>query len=517
MKKLLKPIYILSAAVFILYYFFMANLVFNDSSKFYGVFAYFLFFLPIIFILGIVFLNFDKIDGGASEVIEKLEEKIEPLPHPVLASNPEIEKEFDIPISVEDDLKHEFLAIISHEIRTVMTGVVSIPDLLNEKKVTKKEKEEIINLLSYSSKELMVLVNDLLDFSKIEAGKIELHDSLFNPRDTIQHKIDFLKLTTKNEANVEIKFESLVDDNSMFMGDSHKIGQMVSNLIINALKFTLAGEIFIQIKEKEFDQNSNVSTLEFSVEDTGIGIDEEGLKHIFEPYEQIKNSQKLNGTGLGLAILKYYANLMGGDATAESVVGQGTAIKFTVKLLKSSLKEKAVDNVEVQPTEGQNSETLSEADAAMMAAMMEDQPKEIVNEEDATVIELKNNAYILIAEDNKGNQKFLELLLTKMGLKFKFADDGKEAFDIFTHDYCYDLVLMDTSLPEMDGVEVVKKIREWEKKYEKKPIPIIAITANGSSSHLAECKEIGMNGIISKPINIAQVKEQLSKYVVIDK
>ncbi len=515
-KFLTNKQFIINALFGFLYYFFAINLVLNDQSKLYWMFAYFVFFLPVIYLL-IKYLfpaenssaNLEASQDVKTEDNQPVEKK-EPT-----ATEALIDKEFSLDPNVNEDileLKHDFATIMSHEIKTIMTGIVGIPSMLQEKKLSKKEKTELIDLLSHSSDNLMHLLNEMLDFSKIESGKIDLNEVDFDLNEAIKkivtHKVN-LYANRLESKNIKVNYGSNIE-NLQYNGDKHKIEQMVSTLINNSIQFTKTGNINIIIEETEVDAN-DIANLKITVKDTGSGITPEELSVIFDPYEQLRKNNKLNNSVVGLAVLRHYVNLMGGDINISSTKNVGSEISFNIKLIKAT---QTANNLITQNPNNPD-EVISQEDAEMMAAMMgESTPKSEEKEEEP--IQLKSEGYVLIAEDNKGNQKFLEILLNKIGIQYKFVTDGQDAFDIFTKEYCYDLILMDTDLPYIDGIEATKMIREWEKQYQKKPIPIIAITANTSILHAEDCKEAGMNGFIHKPIHIKEVRENLSNYLIVN-
>jgi two-component system, sensor histidine kinase len=509
--------FIINALFGFLYYFFAINLVLNDHSRLYWMFAYFIFFLPIIYSL-IKYLfpaenntaNLETPQDVKTEDVTTTE-KVEPT-----AIESAIDKEFSLAPNNEDilELKHDFATIMSHEIKTIMTGIVGIPSMLQEKKLSKKEKTDLIDLLSHSSDNLMHVLNEMLDFSKIESGKIDLNETDFDLNESIKkivtNKVNLYANSLENK-NIKVNYGSNID-NFKYNGDKNKIEQMVSTLINNSIKFTKTGEINIIIEETEVDAN-DIANLKFTVKDTGSGITPEELTVIFDPYEQLRKNNKLSNSVVGLAVLRNYVNLMGGDINIASTKNVGTEVSFNLKLIKAAL----TTNNLITKNPNNPDEIVSPEEAEMMAAMMGEATstlEEKPTEEEP--IQLKSEGYVLIAEDNKANQKFLEILLNKIGIKYKFVTDGQDAFDIFTNEYCYDLILMDTDLPYIDGIEASKMIREWEKQYEKKPIPIIAITANTSILHTEDCKEAGMNGFIHKPIHIKEVRDSLSKYLVVN-
>ncbi len=470
--------------------------VFNKSiiygnNQHYKSLIYILIILPFIVILGSFFFekqvqNIKKL----AEENETLKQEIETrknLENELSTKNKELDLlSYDLTKNIEqaekaNALKSNFLATMSHEIRTPMNGIIGISECLKDHNLTQEEKDELINILISSGKSLLGLINEILDFSKIESGKMDLNYTKFHPNEIIKDKIGLFKFSIQNQS-LKIIFDNKLENNFMYLGDSDKIGQMVSNLINNAIKFTKEGEIRISIKETEHDDESNLSTLWFSVSDTGIGIPKDKLNVIYEPFKQIKNNKQHQGTGLGLSIVKKFAMLMGGNSWATSIINEGSQFFFTIKVQRI--------------------------------------PYEIIAEETKKLnshpIKSSNNVHILVAEDNPNNRKVISLLLNKINIQYSFANNGQEAFDMFTQDPSYDLIFMDMMMPEVNGIESTKLIRKWEQDSKNEPIPIIALTANAFSEHEQECKEAGMNDFLSKPITTEKLKTSLINHLNIN-
>lgn len=520
-KFLTNKQFIVNASFGFLYYFFVINLVLNDTSRLYWMFAYFMFFLPVIY-FSVNFLFPSKTINVEVPETKKIQEKVEPVivEAPKTATEEMITKEFSIEAPIENPVdlellesKHEFNIIMNHEMKTIMTGIIGIPSMLEERKLSKKDKTDLIDLLAYSSDNLMNLINEMLEFSQIESGKVELHESDFNLNDCLR-KVLKRKVTLYanhlNTKEIKVNYGSNIE-NFTYFGDQNKIEQIISTLINNGIKFTNKGEINLLVEEIDVDLN-NISNIKITVTDFGNWIKEEELPYIFEPYEQLKINNNLNKSSVGLAVVKFYLDLMEGEISIKLNENIGTEISLNLKLIKKeNLQNVTITNI----TTDLNSpdEVISAEDAEMMAAMMSEMLQEEKKEEPP---KLKTGGFILIVENNKGNQKFLEILLNKIGLSYKFVPDGQEAFEVFTQEYFYDLIFMDTSLSYLEGIEATKKIRAWENEYEKPPVPIISVTANTSKTHEQECIEAGINGFIYKPIQLQDVKDVLSRYFKIN-
>ncbi|QFR48845.1 PAS domain S-box protein [Sulfurimonas lithotrophica] len=358
-------------------------------------------------------------------------------------------------------IKSQFLANMSHEIRTPLNGIVGFINLL--KKAEKDEKKlSYINMVRRSSNSLIDIINDILDISKIEDGKLSIEHTVFN---LYQELDDILTLYANNakDKNIKLKLVKNDDTPNFIKSDSLRFRQVLANLISNAIKFSKKNSsITVSVKYKE-------EYLYVSVSDLGIGIPKDAQKRIFEPFEQENNSttRTFGGTGLGLAISKELVELMGGEISLESTVDKGSTFSFYISAPKA----------------------------------------DDISKEKKQKKEYKFKGHILVAEDNKTNQLLIDILLKDMNLTCKIVEDGKEAVEEFNKD-TYDLILMDITMPNMDGIEATKIIREYS------DIPIIALTANSMKDDIEYYFEMGMNSFVPKPIKVELLGEELSKYLI---
>lgn len=354
--------------------------------------------------------------------------------------------------------KQQFLSNMSHEIRTPMNSIVGFTNVVLKTELNGKQKE-YIDAIKKSGESLIVLINDILDLAKVDAGKMVFCNKPFNLEECIFDIFCFLELKCQ-ENNLE--FTKIYDDSipKALLGDSDRLRQIILNLISNAIKFTPQGKIDMSIRIVNEDDKE--IALEFVVSDTGIGIPENRLSHIFNNFEQASDeiSKEYGGTGLGLSIVKQLVELQGGSLFVKSKVGEGSTFGFVMNFSKTS---------------------------------------EIIPAEPALILKTWNENKIikvLVAEDIALNQMLIKLILADFGFECEIADNGKIVIEKLKESH-YDIVLMDLQMPEMNGFEATEYIRNTMKSQ----IPIIALTADVTSVDIEKSKNIGMNDYISKPID----------------
>ncbi len=363
--------------------------------------------------------------------------------------------------------KSEFLANMSHEIRTPMNGVLGMVQLLEDTPLT-AEQAELLRTLKNSAHYLLGLLNDILDLSKIEAGKMELERIPVNLHE-IAHEVVALFGGRASEKGLVLHAQIDPNTPEWVAGDPVRLRQIVANFISNAIKFTEQGEVkLILMPSATYPQGVWIG-----VQDTGIGVPTEKLDSLFEAFTQSDSSttRKYGGTGLGLTICKKLAELMGGRIGAESEVGVGSLFYVDLPLPA------------VQPPQAQ-----AEPDKAELP-------------------EAFPNARILLVEDNEVNRKVATRLLGKLQVQVEVAVNGLEAVQKATAN-AYDLILMDCQMPEMDGYEATRVLRE-----QGVATPIIALTANALEGDREKCLACGMNDYLSKPIQAEKLREALARWL----
>ncbi|MYL84532.1 response regulator [Desulfovibrio aerotolerans] len=366
--------------------------------------------------------------------------------------------------------KSEFLANMSHEIRTPLNGIMGMLQLLESTK-TDHEQREYIDIALSSGRNLTKLISDILDLSRIEQGDITLENHGFNISHLIEDVINtFITELTSKKIELHTHVENNIPE--IVYGDSGRLRQIIFNIFGNSIKFTPQGRVSISIDSLTAGKIIHVF---IEISDTGIGIPEDKLDEIFVPFTQVDGSltRKYGGVGLGLSIVKKLLLIMGGSITVDNIDGGGTTTCIAIPL------------------------TTAEP------SMVEDMTQ-FLNTEPQIITSLK----LLIAEDDKVNQLTISSFVKKIGHNSKFVNDGTEAIKQLKAEN-FDLILMDIQMPNLDGVETTLAIRNSNEKFSK--IPIIALTAHAMAGDKENFLAHGMNGYLSKPIVLEDLKNEIEQ------
>lgn len=370
--------------------------------------------------------------------------------------------------------KSEFIANISHELRTPMNGVLGMAELLLETPLNSEQRHNISVILE-SGGTLLQIINELLDVSKLEAGKVELELLPFELHKVAQEVMTLLQIEAQ-EKNLDFKMFISEDLPTPLVGDQNRIRQVLFNLLGNALKFTEEGYVKLEIiLDKIQDHRAHIK---IAVIDTGIGIPEKKRPYLFDKFNQAdaSTSRKYGGTGLGLYICRQLVELMGGQIGVESTEGKGSTFWVIFKLPLAEGLHKPI----VQPIQVENFSALQKTQ-------------------------------VLLVEDNKTNQLVAKAILKKFGCHISVANNGQEAVTMVRENRDgYDVVLMDIQMPVMDGITATREIRLLEANNGHR-LPIIAVTANASQFDRERCLKVGMDDFITKPINKVILAEALHR------
>ena len=377
------------------------------------------------------------------------------------------------------ELKTQFIASTSHELRTPLNGIIASNDLL-ALTLLDDNQQQLVDLSLSSSIQLNRIISDILDYSILEKGRLNICHTPFSIRDLIT-RIIHTQQTHANKKNLSLKYSVADDLANTFYGDEARIYQILSNLIANAIKFTEHGEVCLDVRSTHQQPSSEVNTIKFLVSDTGMGIKEESLTTILDPFVQVDGAidRRHSGVGLGLSITKQLINLMQGSMNVSSVFGEGTSFIVTLPLKK-------LDNTLAQKTP-------------------------IETKDNDALPTLTQKCHVLIVDDNPVNQLILKAVLSKLGADSQIVSNGRDAINL-ADEMHFDFIMLDIQMPGLSGIETMHEIKKLAN-YKSSPAIIIAVTANVMAGDSEGYISQGMNDYIAKPIRPNIIQQVLQKWL----
>jgi PAS domain S-box-containing protein len=367
--------------------------------------------------------------------------------------------------------KSHFLAKMSHEMRTPLNGVLGIAEVLSNL-VTDQNQLRMVNILHDSGSLLMSIINDLLDMSKIEADLLDLEAVAFSP-ESLAQRVEVVHTLKASEKHISFNVHAKGAANSRRIGDPHRLLQILHNVISNAIKFTENGSVSVEI---DCAPDGPVSIV---VSDTGIGMTQEEVAKVFEDFGQADSTiaRRYGGTGLGMSIVKRLVVMMQGDVQVTSTPGKGTVVQIALPLPLAESSDLGEVSVAAPITPHVNFQGLT----------------------------------VLAADDNRTNRMILSAMMGQLGVTSTLVEDGPSALEMFEREQ-FDLIVLDISMPVMDGVSVLKAMRAMEAAQNRPRTPIVAFTANAMSHQVAGYMEAGFDDCLTKPLKVDRLREAISEF-----
>ena len=406
-------------------------------------------------------------------------------------------------------VKDQFLATMSHEMRTPLHGILGLARLVHKHLPARTgplgEARHQVELIERTGEHLLGIINDVLDFSRIEAGRLQVDQSAFDLQTVMLDVLTLLTITASDKG-LHLVTEVDLPDPCWVRGDPARVRQVLHNLVGNAIKFTEAGQVTVRVQRAPGatglpDAEATMPPVLFEVEDTGVGIPPHHLPLIFEAFHQVDGSfgRRHHGTGLGLTISREIARAMGGDITCRSTPGKGSVFSLTVPLPAVPVQQVDVNlPIGMGTREGHGDASLVRHGLADPAMGLD-----------------RCQGHVLLAEDNPVNALVAEAALANLGLQVTRVEDGEQALAALqTPGHGFDLVLMDCQMPVLDGIEATRRLRAWEHDRGRDPIAVIALTANALSSDRERCMAAGMNEHLAKPFRQEELLAVLQRHLL---
>ncbi len=408
-------------------------------------------------------------------------------------------------------VKDQFLATMSHEMRTPLHGILGLAGLIRQRLPQRPgvltECRQQAELIEHAGEHLLTLINDVLDFSRIEAGHLHIERAPFD-LGTVVHEVLGLLRVTAQDKGIALRARVALPAPCWVEGDAARVRQVLHNLVGNAIKFTDQGEVTVRVTRQG---GGTQAGMVFSVQDTGVGISADQIGLIFEAFHQADGSfgRRHKGTGLGLTISRELARAMGGDITCVSAPGKGSTFEFTAPLPPAD-----VVSVDVPLPMDDGADAAASPDTLPLVDFGDTAPVDVPIEPDTTA---RPGRRVLLAEDNPVNAMVAEATLHAMGLHVTHVEDGAAALAVLTRlPRSIDLVLMDCQMPQMDGLEATRRLRDWEARHDVPRMPVVALTANAMSGDRARCLAAGMDDHLPKPFRQVELQAVLMRQLEAD-